>query len=298
MTLGRHTAPGLAAALAALCTTGVATAHGDTTDPLPAQSKYVALGSSYAAGPGLQPTVDGPCARSGADYPHLVADRHRLSLVDVTCSGATTADILTRSQPVSGGAVPPQIDAVTPDTRLVTITIGGNDLDYVGALTADSCVTALTTGVPIAGAALASVCNRAAGTATDRSDYDRVRSSIADVVHAVRDRAPRATVVLVDYLPVFDAQATACDLVPVTPEQARTLRATYDGLLTATAQAAASTGATLAITATDDPAHTPCGPEPWLTGFELPNPAAGKGIPYHPTAAGMTAVADSVTEVL
>ena len=30
--------------------------------------------------------------------------------------------------------LPAQIDAVTPDTRLVTITIGGNDLNYIGNL--------------------------------------------------------------------------------------------------------------------------------------------------------------------
>lgn len=66
----------------------------------------------------------------------------------------------------------------------------------------------------------------------------------------------------------------------------------------ATARAADATAAELAVAATDDPAHTPCGPQPWLTGFELPNPTAGKGIPYHPTAAGMSALADSVTVAL
>ena len=55
-------------------------------------------------------------------------------MVDVSCSGATTAHILKR-----WGGLPPQIDAVTPAARLVTVTIGGNDVGYVGGLMAASC---------------------------------------------------------------------------------------------------------------------------------------------------------------
>jgi lysophospholipase L1-like esterase len=50
------------------------------------------------------------------------------SFADVTCSSATTADIGSRSQQTSQGPVPPQIAAIHPDTDLVTVTIGGNDI--------------------------------------------------------------------------------------------------------------------------------------------------------------------------
>ena len=59
-------------------------------------SRYVALGSSMAAGPGIRPRADGaplPAGRSARNYPHLVADRLGLDLVDVTYSGATTANL-------------------------------------------------------------------------------------------------------------------------------------------------------------------------------------------------------------
>lgn len=49
-----------------------------------------------------------------------------LNLVDVSCGGATTAHILG-----AWSELAPQIDAVTSDTKLVTVTIGGNDLNYV-----------------------------------------------------------------------------------------------------------------------------------------------------------------------
>jgi hypothetical protein len=48
---------------------------------------YVALGSSFAAGPGIAPVVQKAALRSGRNYPHQVAERLSLRLVDVTCTG-------------------------------------------------------------------------------------------------------------------------------------------------------------------------------------------------------------------
>jgi hypothetical protein len=56
--------------------------------------RYVALGSSMAAGPGIRPRAAGAplwSGRSARNYPHLVAERLNLELVDVTFSGATAA---------------------------------------------------------------------------------------------------------------------------------------------------------------------------------------------------------------
>jgi len=36
---------------------------------------YVALGSSFASGPGIEPIIDPRCGRSGSNYAHLVAGR-------------------------------------------------------------------------------------------------------------------------------------------------------------------------------------------------------------------------------
>ena len=63
--------------------------------------RYVALGSSMAAGPGIRPDAAGSPVRAGRsarNYPHLVAERAGLDLVDVTYSGATTANILCEPQ--------------------------------------------------------------------------------------------------------------------------------------------------------------------------------------------------------
>src|SRR3954471_15153979 len=131
----------LAATLTLAACTGDGAAPGD---PAPEQaaaarySRYVALGDSYSAGP-LIPTTDlaGGCARSDHNYPSLLAARlHVARLVDVTCSGASTADLTHVQRPFQGARVPPQLDAVTPHTDLVTVGIGGNDLDLFGTLVA------------------------------------------------------------------------------------------------------------------------------------------------------------------
>jgi hypothetical protein len=64
-------------------------------------------------------------------------------LVDVTCSGATTVHLLQGGQ----FGQPAQLDAVTPATQLVTVTIGGNDVFFMTNLIAMSC--GLPGGCPI-----------------------------------------------------------------------------------------------------------------------------------------------------
>src|ERR1700742_623982 len=92
--------------------------------------EYVALGSSFASGSGITTRVPGssyPCGRSVDNYAHQLARKEHLSLVDMTCNGATSENILHHGQFFQ----PKQIDAVGPTTKLVTVTIGGNDVDYM-----------------------------------------------------------------------------------------------------------------------------------------------------------------------
>ncbi|HVW32598.1 MAG TPA: SGNH/GDSL hydrolase family protein, partial [Acidimicrobiia bacterium] len=63
--------------------------------------RYVALGDSYTAGPGVPNQVPeaGGCRRSDHNYPHLVAAAlHLTDFHDVSCSGART-DHMTAAQP-------------------------------------------------------------------------------------------------------------------------------------------------------------------------------------------------------
>ncbi|GAA5103724.1 SGNH/GDSL hydrolase family protein [Nocardia iowensis] len=266
-------------------------------------AQYVALGSSYAAGPGIAPIIDAGCARSAQNYPHQLATAAGLSLVDVTCSGATTANILDTPQRLHDGrSVPVQLDAVTADTRLVTVTIGGNDLRLVGTMIAQSCgnsaAQAFSLPTPAADA-VTGVCALGGGGVAAPSvdtDYGRVEQSLVRIADAVHAKAPGARVLFVDYLPVLDRDATTCAAVPLQPKQATAARAGYDGLLAATARAARSAGADLIQV--PDQTHTACAPDSWVTGFTTPftskpDIAAVMGS-YHPTRDGMTAVAEQI----
>ncbi|MFJ7497309.1 hypothetical protein ACIQZB_40545 [Streptomyces sp. NPDC097727] len=51
------------------------------------------LGDSYASAPLVPDRVDTDCLRSSNNYPSLVAPSSGATLTDVTCSGATTAEM-------------------------------------------------------------------------------------------------------------------------------------------------------------------------------------------------------------
>jgi lysophospholipase L1-like esterase len=89
--------------------------------------KYVALGDSYSAGNGANSTnLDWGCNRNTYAYPYLVSQqRPNTQLAFVACSGAVTGDVLNN-----------QVNAVTADTKLVTITIGGNDVGFTSLIVA------------------------------------------------------------------------------------------------------------------------------------------------------------------
>jgi lysophospholipase L1-like esterase len=172
----------------ALCATPAATGF----DPA-AVLKYVALGDSAAAAPLVPDAADPPgCLKSTNNYPSVLARRLAAgNFTDVSCSGATTADITDRAQQIRGGVVPPQIDAVGTDTELITITIGGNDVGL--ASSAAGCRRASLTQPPC-------FAEFAAG-ATDRFSA-AIRKQVPAweaMVDAVRTKAPHARIVLVGY---------------------------------------------------------------------------------------------------
>lgn len=112
----RIAAPVLGALLIVLSLTGSAFAA----------DKYVALGDSYSAGNGANSTnLNAACNRNTYAYPYLLAQQKSLALTFVACSGAQTPDIINN-----------QVNSVTSDTNLVTITIGGNDIGFTNLIIA------------------------------------------------------------------------------------------------------------------------------------------------------------------
>ncbi|MET8778486.1 SGNH/GDSL hydrolase family protein [Nocardia sp. NPDC004654] len=222
--------------------------------------------------------------------------------LDVTCSGATTANILDEPQRLPVGPVmPPQIGAVTPDTELVTITVGGNDLGLIGGMIARSCGPGLVGALPAVSFLASELCASVLGDSAEptAADFERVQGSIADVVRAVQSKAPNATILLVEYLPVVDRDATVCAKVPLSQSDAKAARGVYEGLVAASRAAALETGATTVAAPNADDHHA-CAATPWTYGFNSPldSDAPDVGLiatianSYHPNTTGMSAIAD------
>jgi hypothetical protein len=79
--------------------------------------KIAGLGSSFAAGPGLQ---------SSQNYAAILAKKLNANLTDVSVSGSTLLSMKS------------QISKVPADTDIITITSGGNDIGFIGGLTMES----------------------------------------------------------------------------------------------------------------------------------------------------------------
>jgi lysophospholipase L1-like esterase len=247
-------------------------------------SRYVALGSSMAAGPGILPTAPGAplrAGRSARNYPHLVAEQLALDLVDVTYSGATTANVLTDSL----HGAPPQIEALDGSEDLVTVTIGGNDVGYVQLLFAAG-LPRLARSVPLLGGRLR---ERLDPSSRDRALVD-VAESLKEVGRTLRQRSPRARVLFVDYLTLLPPPGTPAP--PLADTDVALGRRVADTLERLTGEAAAATGCEWVRVAEPSRDHHAWSAEPWTTKFSLPLP--GRPAPLHPNAAGMRAVADLV----
>lgn len=258
-----------------------------STASLEAGAKYVAMGSSFAAGPGIPDYYDAtpaPCYRSTQNYAHQVAARLDLALTDVSCSGATTAH-LTGPR----GNIPPQLDALTPDTRLVTITIGGNDLGYIGGLSAASCAgLQKETGVE-------GDCSPPIALPAELT-FNNLALRMDEIAKEVRRRAPEAQLVFVEYLAVLP-ELGSCVATPLDEFAADGARYTARRLAEITRKVAGDNGAGIITASELSKGHDACSAAPWMNGYPRPG-APVSGAMYHPNSAGMTAVADALEQLL
>lgn len=251
-------------------------------------SRYVALGSSMAAGPGITPRAPGSpraAMRSRRNYPHLLAADLSLDLVDVTYSGATTAHVLTDRQ--NGTA--PQVTALDGTEELVTVTIGGNDIAYVPGLFVASLPGALRL-LPVVGGRLRDVLDPVSREVAIAEAAD----ALVAVGRALRDRSPDARVLFVDYLTLLPPSGERA--WPLRPQHADLARHLAGRLTELTAEAAAETGCEMVRVAEASREHHAWSAEPWTTAATLPLP--GRPLAYHPNAAGMRAVATLLREHL
>jgi lysophospholipase L1-like esterase len=251
---------------------------------------YVALGDSYAAGPliPLQTGTPPGCARSDHNYPSLTAQSlGTATFVDVSCSGAKTDDLST-AQETDAGTNPPQLDALSPDTDLVTLSIGGNDIGFSEIV--QECATRSPTAPD--GAACRDFYN-STGTDELAARIDAAAPDVLAGLQGIVARSPDARVLLVGYPTIVPDDGPGCfPTEPFSPGDTQYLRETTKRLDDMLAEQASTAGVDYVDTYTPTIGHDICtlpGTR-YVEGVAPTAPAA----PMHPNALGMEAMSAAV----
>jgi len=259
------------------------------------KAQYVALGSSFAAGPGVgqqAPNSPALCLRSATNYPHLVAQALHLDLTDVTCSGATAVNVLDGGQFFQ----PPQVNALKPTTQLVTVTIGGNDVNYLGNLFAWSCQHD-PADVPF----LWSHAGPCTVTSDAKVDTERAAlpARLDQIAQQVHQRSPHARLVFVDYTTILPDSGSCPTRLPITDTELQRARLVATHLVADTAAAAQRNSALLAQVSRATHGHDICSADPWVFGFTFSGSPLQYGpLAYHPTQKAMQGAANAILKVL
>ena len=178
---------------------------------------YAAIGDSYSSGEGNTPDEpDDGCDRSPAAFGRQFAANTpgigNGGIEHVACSGATIANLTTTGQ----NGEQPQISQISTGAKLVTVTIGGNNLGgtsvgFAGILT--YCLTNPTT------------CESNFNTDNSSNLYtymdDTLEPQLVSTYKAIQARAPDAQVVAVTYPQIFQpgSSCVADGGLPVPDEQ-------------------------------------------------------------------------------
>lgn len=180
----------------------------------------------------------------------------------------------------------PQVDALGPDTRLVTLTAGGNDVGYVGDLTA----MAYSNRDGLIGTLVKAFWQGA--EPIEARNFAGLGMTLRATLAEISRRSPRARIVVVTY-PVILPPSGTCSELGITQRQAALMRQVGDTLAQTTRDAANEAGATIVDMATLSAGHDACSKEPWVSGFQ-----PSSGADFHPTQAGASATAHAIARAI
>ncbi len=222
-------------------------------------ANYVALGDSYSSGTGTRDYFDdsGDCLRGPKAYPQLWADTHDIAhFAFDACSGATTRDLTAE-----------QLDSLGPDTTLVTVSIGGNDVGFASAIRncllggPDDCDSAIGEGVAEAREQLPA----------------KLDTTYAEIASA----APNAQVVVVGY-PRLN-ELGDCGIPGFGEQKRQRINEGSDVLAGVLSDRAAAAGFAFADARDAFDGHGVCADEEWING-----PSSPLRESFHPNARGHT----------
>lgn len=253
----------------------VAGRGGVRADTVDGTLEYVALGDSYASGHGAGTTYDDDaCKRSPNAYPNSVYPKYKAveqpsgftSMVSVACTGATIADV-----------VADQLAHVSTNARLVTLTVGGNDLRFADVAT--TCVLSSSADCAIALNDLA-------------TRIESIRKPLAELLTSIKEKALTVNLVVSGYPLIFDTgDCGALAISEDNRDRMRSLQVLVNGIIKETAA-----GSSVQF-ADPDPlfeGHRVCDSDRWINQVSDGIVAADPAATYHPNRDGQAAMAEAV----
>lgn len=246
--------------------------------------RYVALGDSVAAGAGLPLQDDSPqsraCGRSAQAYPSAVASGLGLTHELVACGGASVPVGITGPQIAGGLTFATQIEqayqGAQPPTHL-TLTVGTNDIhwsDFIRKCYAATC-----------------------GTWQDTLTVVQLQyalfGNLREALREIRQRTPVGQalpeVVVTGYFqPLSLGQPACADTRGLTTSEISWALG-QEQLLNNFIRTATTLSGFAQYAPVDFTGHELCSADPWVQGLRDP-------APYHPTAAGQAAIANTVLQ--
>jgi len=260
-----------------------------TATAAPKYRNYVSLGDSFVSGPFIPlPRLDPlSCFKSTQNYPSVVARELGIAdFTDISCGGAQTKDMFTAQSGIPGQSTA-QLDALKPDTDLVTVSIGGNDIGFMDIILTCAGKSLLDpNGAP---------CKANYGDELGQR-VDATAPKVAAVLNGIKQRSPKARIVVVAYLRILPPSGGCWPIVPISKGDVPYLdnvQKQLNGMLGAQAKAA---GATFVnpydISLGRDTCAAPW--DKWVEGIIPTSPA----FPVHPNVNGMAAVGEQVAAAL
>ena len=144
------------------------------------------------------------CLRSSNNYPHVAATALKLALTDVSCSGATTADMYAAQGVTPGPANPAQLSAITASTAAVSLQVGGDNLGFTSIL--ENCIALTPWGPTKVGANCKSYYDPG-GHDSLLAAIDALAPTIGTLLQQVHTQAPTAAVFVVGYPAILPQNA-------------------------------------------------------------------------------------------
>ncbi|MEV0948441.1 SGNH/GDSL hydrolase family protein [Rhodococcus sp. NPDC049939] len=267
------------------------TAGGAVADPGAQGLDYVALGDSRAAGPFINTLSHRDfCMRSDQNYASKLA---RIidagTFTDVSCIAARVENVVDTPQQIGTTRARPQVEALGPETDLVTISIGGVGSNHV-VITRESCATLNPDGDR----------NCRNNPEVEQKAVEGIAKAAPEVdraIAAIAEKAPNAEIVIVGHGGAVGNRG-CWPSIPYSDADAQWLVTYFERFNQVYVDAAQKYGAHYIDIgkATVEGGHDPCAaPEDkWFEGL-IPTSEAQ---PAHFNERGMQAIADMIADEL